>query len=93
MDDQTRIIVVTVLKGTLDLEAPIGDSLANSIEDENDFRQRYAAELQKMTDKRLDDERYQVKQQAMRTPQRRGEAVKHEEIDREVVRRDVIKRR
>ena len=64
-----------------------------SIEEEKDFRQRYAAELQKMTDKRLEDERYQVKQQAMRTPQRRGEAVKHEEIDSEMVRRDLIKRR
>jgi hypothetical protein len=58
---------------------------------ENDFRQRYSAELRKMTDKRLLDERIQVKQQGMRTPQRRGELVKHEEIDRELVRRDILK--
>jgi hypothetical protein len=44
-----------------------------------------------MTDKRLLDERIQVKQQGMRTPQRRGELVKHEEIDRELVRRDMLK--
>jgi hypothetical protein len=58
---------------------------------ENDFRQRYSLELRKMTDKRLLDERIQVKQQGMRTPQRRGELVKHEEIDRELVRRDMLK--
>jgi hypothetical protein len=54
---------------------------------EADFRSRYQTELQKMTDKRLSDESFQVKQQAMRTPNRRGEAVKTEEIDNEWLRR------
>jgi hypothetical protein len=54
---------------------------------EADFRSRYQTELQKMTDKRLSDEKFQVKQQAMRTPNRRGEVVKTEEIDNEWLRR------
>jgi anion-transporting ArsA/GET3 family ATPase len=54
---------------------------------EYDFRKRYAAELQKMTDRRLTDERIQVNQQAMRTPERRGETIKREEIAKEIIRR------
>jgi hypothetical protein len=61
--------------------------MENSIDVETDFRRRYRAELQKMTDKRLADERYQVNQQVMRTPNRRGEALKHEEIATEWIRR------
>jgi hypothetical protein len=63
----------------------------SQIDVENDFRYRYSIELRSMTDKRLVDERIQVKQQGMRTPQRRGETIKHEEIDRELVRRDGLK--
>ena len=58
---------------------------------ENDFRQRYSAVLRNLSDKQLDDERYQIKQQAMKTPGRRGEQIKHEEIDKELVRRDKMR--
>jgi hypothetical protein len=61
--------------------------MENSIDVETDFRNRYRAELQKMTDKRLADERIQVNQQGMRTPSRRGETLKHEEISAEWIRR------
>jgi len=61
--------------------------MESSIDVEADFRKRYRIELQKMTDKRLADERYQVNQQVMRTPNRRGEIVKNEEIGVEWVRR------
>jgi hypothetical protein len=37
------------------------------------------------------DERRKVNQQEMKTPGRRGEKIKHEEIDKEIVRRDKIK--
>jgi len=58
---------------------------------ENDFRERYAAEIRKMTDLQLNDERQRVKHQGMKTPRRRGEHIKHEEIDKELVRRHVLK--
>ena len=60
--------------------------------EEEDFRRRYAATLQKMTDLQLDDERQKIKHQGMKTPRRRGEDIKHEEIDREIIRRHVQKR-
>jgi hypothetical protein len=41
----------------------------------------------------LDDERRKINQQAMKTPGRRGEKIKHEEIDKEIVRRDKIKQK
>jgi hypothetical protein len=60
-------------------------------EEEKFFRDRYANELKKKKqDSRgdeLDDERRKVKQQGMKTPGRRGEQIKHEEIDREISRR------
>ena len=37
------------------------------------------------------DERRNINQQEMKTPGRRGEKIKHEEIDKEMVRRDRIK--
>jgi len=40
----------------------------------------------------LEDERKKVKQQAMKTPGRRGEEIKHEEIDKEIVRRHSAKK-
>ncbi len=51
------------------------------------FRERYAAELRKKDGKQLDDEGLQIKQQNMRTPGRRGEQIKLEEIDNEILRR------
>jgi hypothetical protein len=65
--------------------------MENSIEVENDFRSRYKIELQKMNDRQLVDESFQVKNQGMRTPKRRGETIKHEEISNEWVRRDRLK--
>jgi hypothetical protein len=60
------------------------------------FRERYAQELQKKKqqagnsyrgDDELADERRSVNQQGMRTPGRRGEEIKQEELDKEFVRR------
>ena len=51
------------------------------------FRERYAAELRKKDGKQLDDEGLQIKQQIIRTPGRRGEEIKREEIDKEILRR------
>jgi hypothetical protein len=39
----------------------------------------------------LVEERVKVKQQQMKTPGRRGEKIKQEEIDKEIVRRDKMK--
>ena len=54
---------------------------------EESFRQRYSDELKKMNNNQLKDERSRVQLQVMKTPGRRGEQIKHEEIDREIVRR------
>jgi hypothetical protein len=65
--------------------------LVEDTEEEKAFRAIYASELRKMRqDSRVDqleEERKKVNQQAMKTPGRRGEQIKHEEIDREIVRR------
>lgn len=61
--------------------------------EEKFFRENYAQELKaKKHDPELDEERKKVKQQAMKTPGRRGEQIKHEEIDKEIVRRYGLKR-
>jgi hypothetical protein len=66
-------------------------NMVEDTEEEKFFRNRYADELRKKKqDERadeLDDERRKVKQQGMKTPGRRGEQIKHEEIDREISRR------
>lgn len=65
--------------------------MVEDTEEEKAFRAIYASELRKMRqDSRVDqleEERKKVNQQAMKTPGRRGEQIKHEEIDREIVRR------
>ena len=65
-------------------------------EEEKAFRGRYAAELRKKkqdsTDSELEMERKKVSEQGMKTPGRRGEQIKHEEIDREIVRRYTARR-
>ena len=65
--------------------------MVEDTEDEKQFRGRYADELKKKKlsgkDSDLDVERTEVKQQGMKTPGRRGEQIKHEEIDKEIVRR------
>ncbi len=66
-------------------------------QDERDFRERDASELRKKkiisgsssyfgTDE-ISDELAKVKHQAMITPGRRGEQIKHEEISKEILRR------
>jgi hypothetical protein len=66
-------------------------NMGEDTEEEKFFRDRYANELKKKKqDERvdeLDDERRKVKQQGMKTPGRRGNQIKHEEIDREISRR------
>jgi hypothetical protein len=65
-------------------------------EEEGLFRERYSRELQKKKqqdsdlyrgDDELVDEKRRVNQQEMRTPGRRGEEIKQEELDKEFVRR------
>ena len=56
-------------------------------EQEKFFRERYSEELKKKKRDELEDERKKVNQQGMKTPGRRGELIKHEEIDKEIVRR------
>jgi hypothetical protein len=67
------------------------NSMVEDTEEERFFRDRYADELKKKKQNgrvdELDDERRKVKQQGMKTPGRRGEQIKHEEIDREISRR------
>lgn len=65
--------------------------MVEDTEEEKAFRAVYASELRKMKQDsgldQLEEERKKVNQQAMKTPGRRGEQIKHEEIDREIVRR------
>jgi hypothetical protein len=70
--------------------------MVEDTEEEKFFRDRYANELKKkkqdgMADE-LDDERRKVKQQGMKTPGRRGEQIKHEELDREISRRYIVEK-
>jgi hypothetical protein len=64
------------------------------------FRERYATELRKKKqqdnnsfrgDDELNDEKRSVNQQEMKTPGRKGEKIKQEELDREFSRRSLIK--
>ena len=68
-------------------------------EQEKLFRERYAEELRKKKqhddyhyrgNDELVEERVKVNQQERKTPGRRGEKIKQEEIDKEIVRRDKI---
>ena len=74
----------------------------NDTEQEKSFRERYAEELRKKKQQdtyryggynELVEERVQVNQQEQKTPGRRGEKIKQEEINKEIVRRDMIKNR
>ena len=69
-------------------------------EQEKLFRERYAEELRKKKqhdtyhyrgNNELVEERVKVNQQEQKTPGRRGEKIKQEEINKEIVRRDMIK--
>ena len=68
---------------------------SDDTEEEASFRERYVQELQKKKQQgshsyrgndELMDEKRLVYQQEMRTPGRRGEKIKQEELDREFVR-------
>lgn len=61
--------------------------MGDDTEQEKSFREQYSRELMKKGRNELEDERKKVNQQVMKTPGRRGEQIKHEEIDREIVRR------
>jgi hypothetical protein len=67
------------------------NSMVEDTSEEKEFRGRYSDELKKKKqggkDSDLDVERMEVKQQGMKTPGRRGEQIKNEEIDKEIVRR------
>lgn len=65
------------------------------------FRERYAQELRKKKQQdsnsyrgndELNDEKRRVNQQELKTPGRRGEQIKQEELDREFARRSVKKK-
>ena len=70
-------------------------------EEEKFFRERYAQELQKKKRQlgagsysqgdEMAEERRNVIHQQGKTPGRRGEQIKHEEIDKEIVRRSRLK--
>ena len=73
----------------------------NDTAEEAFFRERYAQELRKKKQQgnyyyrgndELANERREVTQQQMKTPGRRGEKIKQEEIDKEFVRRSMIKK-
>ena len=70
--------------------------MVNDTQEEKLFRERYADELKKKkhsdSDSELEIERNEVKQQGMKTPGRRGEQKKHEEIDKEIIRRYTSRR-
>lgn len=72
------------------------NSMVEDTEEEKFFRDRYANELKKKKQdsmaNELDDERRKVKQQGMKTPGRRGEQIKHEELDREISRRYIVEK-
>jgi len=65
----------------------------SDVEKEESFRKRYSKELKSKRQQiggkdqgynELEDERRKVRQQMMRTPGRRGEIIKEEEINKEI---------
>jgi len=83
-------------KFTVETFSTSSDHSAQSLADESDFRNRYMQELRKKRQRGINnyygidellEERRQVNQQQMKTPGRRGELIKHEEIDKEILRR------
>ena len=70
----------------------------NDTEEEHFFRERYAHELQKKKKQpgagsysqgdEMAEERRKVGQQEGKTPGRRGEQIKQQEIDKEIIRRN-----
>jgi hypothetical protein len=72
----------------------------NDTEEERSFRERYAQELQKKKKQpgtgshsqgdEMSEERREVSQQQGKTPGRRGEQIKQQEIDKEIIRRNRV---
>ncbi len=60
---------------------------------EHIFRVVYAAELKKMRDYQLQDERRRVNYQEGKTPGRRGEIIMQDEISKETIRRYYLNRK
>jgi hypothetical protein len=75
----------------------------NDTEEERFFRERYAQELQKKKKRpgagsysqgdEMAEERRKVSHQQGKTPGRRGEEIKQQEIDKEIVRRNRLQQR
>jgi hypothetical protein len=75
----------------------------NDTEEETSFRERYAQELQKKKNQpgagiysqgdEIAEERRNVNHQQGKTPGRRGEEIKQEEIDKEIVRRNRLQQK
>jgi hypothetical protein len=76
--------------------------LTDDTKEEATFREMYATELRKKKqqdsssyrgDDELNDEKRRVNQQELKTPGRRGEKIKQEELDKEFSRRSTEKRK
>ena len=75
----------------------------NDTAEEQSFRERYAQELQKKKKQpgtgghsqgdEMAEERRKVSHQQGKTPGRRGEKIKQEEIDKEIVRRNRLQQK
>jgi hypothetical protein len=76
--------------------------MSDDTQEEASFRERYAKELRKKKQQNgheyrgsdeLADEKMEVNQQQMKTPGRRGEQIKQEELDKEFVSRDMMSKK
>ena len=101
MADRTPITVVIVhlrtiepFEGIDNLRVKVEQKMSkdDSPTQEHIFRVVYAAELKKMRDCQLQDERRRVNYQEGKTPGRRGEIIMQDEISKETVRRYYLNR-
>ena len=76
--------------------------MLDDTQEEASFRERYAKELRKKKQQNghgyrgadeLADEKREVSQQQMKTPGRRGEQIKQEELNKEFVNRDMMSKK
>jgi hypothetical protein len=76
--------------------------MSDDTQEEASFRERYAKELRKKKQQNghgyrgadeLADEKREVSQQQMKTPGRRGEQIKQEELNKEFVNRDMMSKK
>jgi hypothetical protein len=77
-------------------------TMSDDTQEEASFRERYAKELRKKKQQNgheyrgsdeLGDEKKEVNQQQMKTPGRRGEQIKQEELDKEFASRDMMSKK